>query len=166
MSPLPLPRVPSLGSQCRQRPSLSGLDSMVSWDSGQTVRKILHRTSPDPCVPVCLRAHATRRRRAENEQNPGPFPLFSVLLGTPRLALLSLTYSREHGASNIKVWAWRTGRLKATSVNRTDFSGAQPNAGMPLRLEATELARKAAPRQGVQPSSQHRCTWHTVGTQI
>lgn len=146
---------------------------LTQWSAGILVRQ-LGRSSIVPVLThVCpcasykhVRAHATQRRRAENEQNPGPFPLFSVLLGTPRLALLSLTYSRDMELPTVKVWAWRTGRLKATSVNRTDFSGAQLNAGMPLRLEATELARKAAPRQGVQPSSQLPCTWHTVGTQI
>lgn len=80
---------------------------LTQWSAGILVRQ-LGRSSIVPVLThVCLcasykhvRAHATRRRRAENEQNPGPFPLFSALLGTLWLALLSLTYSREHGASN------------------------------------------------------------------
>lgn len=170
MSPLPLPRVLSLGSQCRQRPSLSRLDSMVSWDSGQTVRKILHCTSPDPCVPVCClqTCKSTWHTKEAGRKRTEPRTLSSLLSPRGRTKAGTIVANLQPGTLSFqrRSRSGLGGGLKATSENRPDFSGAQPNTGMPLRLEATESARKAAPRQGVQPSSQHSCTWHTVGTQI
>lgn len=131
-----MPRVLSLGSQCRQRPSLSGLDSMVSWDSGQTVRKILHRTSPDPCVPVCClqTCNSTWHTKEAGRKRTEPWTLSSLLSAPGRTKAVVANLQPGTLSFQGRSRSGLGGRLKATSENRPDFSGAQPILECPFDL--------------------------------